>query len=368
MRFWLVIGIAFNILLASAAQASMRIKDIVSVEGIRENPLVGYGLVVGLNGTGDNLNNTPFTKKGLTDFLERLGVSTLGSKLQTKNVAAVTVTALLPAFARQGARIDVTVSTLGDAKSLENGTLLATPILGADGHVYAVAQGAISTGGYKATAGATSVSKNVTTNATIVGGAIVEREVDFALSSLETIKLALHNPDVSTALYIADMINYSIGSDIARAIDPGTVQMTIPEFERDDIVAMLSRIEKLEVDVDQPAKILIDEGSGTVVMGSNVRISPVAVSQGNLNIAINEVAQVNQPGVLAPEGAQTIVVKNAEIKVTEPGMRMATLETGATLGELVSGLNALGVGPRDLITILRAIKSAGALQATIEVR
>lgn len=352
------------------AMAASRIKDIVTFQGIRDNLLVGYGLVVGLNGTGDK--NIDYTNTGLKDFLERLGISTNEIK-DAKNVAAVSVTAVLPPFARQGSRIDVTVSTIGNSKSLQDGTLLATPLLGADGEVYAVAQGTVSVGGFVASGGdnnATSVSKNVTTNATVSGGAIIEREIDFNLQDLNSVKLALNNPDITTALQIADGINFRIGEQYAKALDPGTVEVIIPELEKDNPVRFLAQIEQIIIQPDQPAKILIDESSGTIVMGENVRISPVAIAQGNISIIVSQQNSVSQPNPFAfAQGATSVSYNNMDIIVDEESdNRMTVLDRAATLGELVRGLNALGVGPRDLITIIHAIKSSGALQATIEVK
>jgi flagellar P-ring protein FlgI len=347
----------------------IRIKDIVSIEGIRDNLLIGYGLVVGLNGTGDNLNSAVFTQKGLTDLLERLGVNTRGASLKTRNIAAVTVTAYLPPFARQGSKIDVTVSTLGDAKSLQDGTLIATPLLGADGQVYAVAQGQVSVGGFAAEArDGTKISKNVTTNASVINGAIIEKEIPFDFQSMESVKLALKNPDISTALQISDNINLSYGDEVAKALDPGTVQLKIPEDAKDNIMRFFADIEQLTITPDQIAKIIIDEASGTIVMGENVRISPVAIAQGNLTVIIKEQASVSQPTEFSRTG-ETKDVNDSNIQVDEEkGNQMVVMPEGTTLGELVDALNSLGVGPRDLITILNTIKSSGAMQATIEVK
>lgn len=351
-----------------------RIKDIVYVEGVRDNILVGYGLVVGLSGTGDNLNSSVFTQKGLVDFLEKLGVNIKGmGNLKPKNVAAVTVTSILPPFARHGNRIDVSVSALGDAKSLQGGTLLATPLLGADGEVYAVSQGQVSLGGFVADAttpggGRNTITKNTVTNGFIPNGAIVEKEVNFEFNSMSSIKLALKNPDISTATDIATTINQSMQSNIAKTLDPGTVELLIPNIYRQNVMGLLSQIEKLQIIPDYPAKILIDGSSGTIVMGENVRISPVAISQGNLVVVIQQKPDVSQPPPFAPPSAQTVVVTDTTIDVKQTGKGLAVLEEGSTLQEVVDGLNALGVGPRDLITILGNIKAAGALQASIETR
>ena len=351
------------------ASAEARIKDIATFEGIRENMLIGYGLVVGLNGTGDKLKNNAFTAESLTSFLERQGINTRGIELKSKNVAAVTVTGTLPAFARNGGHIDVTTSAMGDAKDLTGGVLLATPLYGADGEVYAVAQGAISVGGFKAEGAATTITKGVPTSGFISNGAIVEREIEFTLNNLPELKMALRNPDLSTAQHLADAVNAQIGPGVASVTDPGTVVLTVPAVYRNNTTQLLADIEKLPVQTDQVAKIVIDESSGTIVMGENVRIDTVAVAQGNLVVKIEEKPMVSQPNPLAPEGAQTTEVAQTNISVDEgPGKRMAVMEHGATLKDLVAGLNALGVTPRDLITILQTIKAAGALQAEIQTR
>lgn len=354
---------------SSPAQADARIKDIVSFEGVRENMLMGYGLVVGLNGTGDKLKNSAFTEQSLVAFLERQGVNTRGTELKTKNVAAVTITAMLPPFARSGSRMDVAVSAMGDAKDLTGGTLLATPLYGADGEVYAVAQGSISIGGFKAEGTSTTITKGVPTSGFIANGGIVEKEIEFALNDLPELKLSLRNPDISTAQHIADVINANIGPGIAGVSDPGTVTLTVPSVYQNNATQLLADVEKLTVQTDQVAKIVIDEASGTIVMGENVRIDTVAVAQGNLIVKIEEIPQVSQPGPFAPEGAETVVAPVTNIMVSEgPGKNMAMLSRSATLKDLVAGLNALGVTPRDLITILQTIKAAGALQAEIQTR
>lgn len=354
--------------LALPASASVRIKDIVHFEGVRDNLLVGYGLVVGLNGTGDKLNNTAFTEQSLKAFLERLGVNSSASQLKTKNIAAVTVTAQLPAFARNGGTIDVSVSTIGDAKSIQGGVLLATPLLGADGEVYAVAQGSVSSGAVAAGAGA-SVTKGVPTSGTIAGGAIVEREIDFKLNAMSRMNISLKNPDFTTANRVSNVINGKLGKEYASVLDPATIQLNIPEANTGKVATLIGELESLTLETDQPAKIVIDEASGTIVMGENVRIDTVAIAQGNLIVRVEEKPQVSQPGLLAPEGAQTVVTPETTINVEEDkGKKSIVMEKGATLNDLVKGLNSLGVGPRDLIAILQAIKTAGALQAEIETR
>lgn len=357
------------LLLPVRAEAA-RIKDVVSFEGVRDNMVLGYGLVVGLNGTGDKLQNNAFTEQSLIAFLERQGVNTRGLQLKSKNVAAVTVTARLPGFARAGSTMDINISAMGDAKSLMGGTLLATPLYGADGNVYAVAQGPITIGGFEASGqSGTSITKGVPTNGFIANGAIVEREIDFKLNDMPSVRLALRNPDVTTARNIAEAINQQVGPGISRVEDPGTISVTVPTAYQGDVVSLLADIETLPVATDQPARIVIDEATGTVVMGENVRISTVAVAQGNLVVKVEETPQVSQPNPFAPEGAQTVVVPRTDVTVDENADRkIAVLEEGATLKDLVAGLNSLGVSPRDLITILQTIKSAGALQADIETR
>ncbi len=348
------------------AAAQVRIKDITDVEGVRDNQLVGYGLVVGLNGTGDRLDSAVFTRQSLIGMLERLGVNTRDqeSKLQTKNVAAVMVTANLPAFARSGSRIDITVSALGDAKDLSGGTLLVTPLLGADGEVYAVAQGALATGAISAKGAGASVTRNVPTSARIANGATVEREVPFQLASKSSLRLSLRNPDLTTARRMADAINRRLPGINARATDHRTVALALAGREPVDI---LGQIEDLQIEPDSPAVVVIDEASGTIVMGANVRISTVAIAQGNLTIRVTETPQVSQPEPLS-NGA-TVVTPRTSIKVDDGGdKRLGILRGGVTLRDLVASLNALGVGPRDMISILQSIKAAGALQADLQVR
>lgn len=361
-----LLGAALAVLAAFPAQANSRIKDIADFEGIRDNLLVGYGLVVGLNQTGDTLNNNAFTKQSLIGMLERLGVNTKEANLQPKNVAAVMVTATLPAFSRQGTRIDVTVSALGDAKSLQGGTLLVTPLVGADGEVYAVGQGPVAVSGYSAQGAASSVTKGVPTAGRIPTGAIVERELPFELTSLQTVKVSLRNPDLTTARRIAQAINAFLGQEAAYPADPATVQLRVPPGYRGNTVSLLTDVEQLRVQPDQIARVIVDERSGTIVMGENVRISTVAIAQGSLTIKITETPQVSQPGPFS--SGETAVVPRTDIQVDEGAdKKLSTLRQGVSLQELVNGLNALGIGPRDLITILQAIKAAGALQAEIEV-
>ncbi len=352
---------------AHEASAQSRIKDIVDFEGVRDNLLIGYGLVVGLNGTGDTLDSAVFTQESLIGMLERLGVNARDDALDTDNVAAVMVTATLPPFSRQGSRIDIDVSALGDAESLLGGTLLVTPLLGADGEVYAVGQGAVAVGGFSAQGAAETVVKGVPTAGRIANGAIIEREVPFTLEDMRQVKLNLRNPDFTTARRVSRAINAFIGVEASRVLDPATVQVQLPQSYNGRLVEMLTDIEQLRVEPDQMAKVLIDEKSGVIVMGENVRINRVAIAQGNLTIRITETQQVSQPQPFSNTG-DTQVVDRTDIEIDEDeDRRLGVLETGVSLQELVNGLNALGVGPRDMITILQAIKAAGALQAEIEV-
>jgi flagellar P-ring protein precursor FlgI len=350
-----------------AAAAPARIKDIVTVEGVRDNQLVGYGIVVGLNGTGDKLKRGGFTSQSLQSMLNRLGVKPTEKGIESKNVAAVMVTAALPAFARQGTPIDVSVASLGDATSLLGGTLLVTPLLGADGEVYAVAQGSITVAGFAAKGTSESIVKGVPTTGKIANGAIIEREVGYEMANRETIKLNLRNPDFTTARRIAQAINAFLDEGVAMPSDPTTVHLSVPSRYDGNTVNLITDIEQLLVEADQPARILIDETSGIIVMGENVRVSTVAIAQGNLTIRITETPQVSQPGPFSERGT-TAIVPRTDIQVNEDGTkRLGIVKGGVTLQELVNGLNALGIGPRDLIAILQAIKAAGALQADIEV-
>jgi flagellar P-ring protein precursor FlgI len=361
-----VLGGAALALAPVPAFAFSRVKDLVEVGGIRDNMLVGYGLVVGLNGSGDSLINAPFTQLELQIMLERMGVNTRGVTMQTKDVAAVMVTANMHAFAGQGTRIDVSVSALGDAKSLEGGTLLVTPLLGADGEIYALAQGPVTIGGFVAQGAAQSVTKGVPTAGRIANGAIVEREIAFALAAQSTLKLSLHNPDLTTARRIADAVNTYLNTSVATVSDPATVHLAVPAAYQGGVVGLLTDVEQLKVAPDQPAKVVIDEQSGVIVMGSDVRIATVAIAQGNLTIRVTETPEASQPLPFSRGTTQTL--PRTQIQVDDgKGNKMAVLSDGVSLQKLVDGLNALGVGPRDIISILQAIKAAGALQAEIEV-
>jgi flagellar P-ring protein precursor FlgI len=348
------------------AYAFSRVKDLVDVEGVRDNMLVGYGLVVGLNGTGDSLRNAPFTQLSIQTMLERMGVNTRGAQMQTKNTAAVMVTANLPAFSGQGSHMDVSVSALGDAKSLQGGTLLVTPLFGADGNIYALGQGPVAIGGFSAQGQGASVTRGVPTAGRIANGAIIERETGFKLAGETSLRLSLRNPDLTTATRIAAAVNHYLGGAIATANDPATVRLDVPPSYPNGVVGLLTDVEQLKVDPDEPARVIIDEHSGVIVMGSDVRISTVAIAQGNLTIRVTESPVVSQPGPFSNGTTQT--VPRTQIQVDDgKGNKMAVLNQGVSLQKLVDGLNALGVGPRDIISILQAIKAAGALQADIQV-
>lgn len=364
---WALITALCLLAYTTAAHAkTTRIKDIVDIEGVRDNQLVGYGLVVGLNGTGDSLNNSPFTAQSLYAMLERLGVNIRGENLNTGNVAAVMVTATLPPFTNQGSRIDVTISSLGNAESLQGGTLLVTPLMAADGEVYAVAQGPVAISGYTAQGAAGQVTQNIPTSGRIAAGAIVERELNFKLDELQEIRLALRNPDFTTSRRIVQAINGFSSAPIAIADNSASVTLRLPANYNGNIVDLITDVEQLPIEPDQVARVVIDERSGVIVMGSDVKISTVAIAQANLTVKITETPQVSQPNPFAEVGS-TVVVPRSDIDInTGPDAALAVVETGVTLQDLVTGLNRLGVAPRDVITILQAIKAAGALQAEIE--
>jgi flagellar P-ring protein precursor FlgI len=362
----LTVATALFLNASAFAAGSSRIKDLVDIEGVRENQLVGYGLVVGLNGTGDSLNNAPFTRQSLQAMLERLGVNTRDATLRTKNVAAVMVTANLPPFGTQGSRIDVTISALGDSESLQGGTLLVTPLIGADGEVYAVGQGPVAIAGFSAEGQAASLTRGVPTVGRIANGATIEREIPFSLEQLDTLRLSLRNPDLTTARRIATTINDFVGPGTADLIDPGTVRIRPPQEGKSTFVELLTDIEQLRIEPDLPAKVVIDEQSGIIVMGRDVRVSTVAIAQGNLTVSVTETPIVDQPAPFTD--GQTVAIPRTQVGVDDGSAnRLAIVSNGISLQDLVDGLNALGVGPRDLIAILQAIKAAGALQAEIEV-
>ena len=378
---------------------SARLKDIASLKGVRSNQLVGYGLVVGLNGTGDSSNNVDFAIRSTLNMLERMGVHVERerfSNIKLKNVAAVMVTANLPPFARLGNKIDVVISSIGDAKSLQGGTLLLTPLRGVDTQVYALTQGPIAVGGYVASGAAGGgVTKNHPTVATISKGAIIEREVPVRLEDKKELFLALYNSDFTTAEKVKESINRFAGADLARSLDSGTIRISIPESHQSNPAEWIAAIEKLEVAPDAVAKIIVNERTGTIVIGENVRISTVAVAHGNLSIQIKENLNVSQPLPFAPgalpgasgrgvtpggtpprggasgpivaPGGATVITPDSDVSVKEEGNKLMVVPQGTNLGELVQSLNAIGVTPRDLISILQTIKSAGALQADLEI-
>lgn len=380
------------------------LKNIVHVEGVRSNLLVGYGLVVGLNGTGDTLRSSPFTKESMTSMLNRLGVNTrLGgpgktaATMNTRNVAAVMVTAKLPPFARQGMPIDISVSALGDARSLRGGTLLVTPMMGADGEVYAVGQGTLASSSFQATGGAqpggaasgTSVTRGVPTAAAITGGAIVEREIPFALDKSEKIRLCLSVPNFTTAKRVAQVVRDNYPFLKPRAIDPGTVVLTIPSRDRPNLVSLFASIEELQIVPNLEGRVIVNEQEGVIVIGSDVRVSTVAVSQGNLTISIQENLDVSQPtnlfGAVSSNaeagaggtagnataespfsGIKTVVTSESNIQVAQDNKNIGILR-GVSLKELVDGLNAFNLPTQDLSAVLRAIHAAGALHAKLEI-
>jgi flagellar P-ring protein FlgI len=349
-----------------SATATSRIKDIAEFEGVRENILVGYGLVVGLNGTGDSLTNSPFTQQSLEAMLERLGVNTRGTTPKTDNVAAVVVTATLPPFSRQGTNIDIVISSIGDAESLLGGTLVVTPLMAADGEVYAVAQGSVTVAGFSAGGDAATVTKGVPTSGRIANGAVIERELTFDLAGMTSLRISLRNPDFTTSRRIEEAINKFAGNKIAKSTDPSTVVLNLEGSKRADMVSLITDIEQLPINPDQIARVVIDEQSGIIVIGQEVKVDTVAIAQGNLTVKITETPQVSQPGPFAQVG-QTVTVPRTEIEIIEDENRKLTvLNSGVRLQDLVDGLNALGIGPRDMISILQAIKAAGALQAEIE--
>ena len=366
----MIIRLLFSLFLlipAAALSEQIRIKDLVEFDGVRGNDLVGYGLVVGLDGTGDGIRNAPFTEEIMSNILERLGVNVTGEQFRPKNVAAVFVTAELPPFSRAGSQIDVTVSAIGDAKSLLGGTLIMTPLNAADGQIYAVAQGTIIAGGAKAEADAATVTQGVPTAGVIPAGARVEREIDFDLNALRTLRLALRTPDFTTAGRIEQAINGTFGRDVAIMLDAGTVRLDIGKTRLPSPAHALGRIENITVSPERRARVVVDQRSGTIVMGDDVRISRVAVSQGNLTLKVEEAPLVIQPNPFSEGDTVVVPRSNAEIQ-EEPGTGLAEVREGTSLSEVIAGLNALGVSPRDMIDILKSIKAAGALHAEFLVR
>ena len=356
-------SIAFLLALVAAASATpIRIKDLVEYEGVRANDLIGYGLVVGLNGTGDSLRNAPFTEEIMSNVLERLGVNVTGEQFRPKNVAAVFATANLPAFARAGSKIDVSVAAIGDSKSLLGGTLIMTPLNAADGQIYAVAQGAIIAGGASVEGDAGKLINGVPTSGVIPSGARIEREVDYDFSTVQNLRLALREADFTTALRIENSINKAYGRTVARMLDSGTVIVDIGATKSLSPAHAISKIENLAVEPERKARVVVDQRSGTIVMGEDVRISHVAISQGNLTLRVQEAPLAVQPNPFSK--GETVVVPRTDLNISDENeVALAEIRSGASLSELVSGLNALGVSPRNMIDILKSIKAAGALHA-----
>ncbi len=340
-----------------------RLKDLASVKGVRSNQIIGYGLVVGLRGTGDK-QGTQFTTQSLRSLLAKMGISLDPRQIRVANVAAVMVTAKLPAFARTGSSIDAVVSSVGDASSLAGGMLLMTPLLGNDGQIYAVAQGPIAIGGFSAEGGGTSIAQNHPTVATLVGGATVEREVAYSMVGQEKFEIALHRPDFTTAQRTAARINEEFREVVAVARDSGTLDLTLPTSHAQDAVGFMARVETLEVDPDKAARIILNERTGTIVMGDSVRVSTVAVAHGNLTVVVNRINEVSQPAPFS-EG-ETTPIQNTDIETSQDESNLTVIEETVTIGDLVRALNAMGTTPTDLISILQAIKASGALTAEVE--
>lgn len=362
--FFVLVCILFSVLcLLSSSASAERIKDIASFEGMRENQLIGYGMVVGLSGSGDKGNQTLLT---ISNMLQRMGLTIKKADIKAKNAAAVMVTAALPPFPKPGVRIDALVSTIGDAKSLQGGTLLLTPLKGPDGKVYALAQGAVAVGGFIGGGGGTSAVKNHTTAGKVPNGVTVETEPRFALGSGNEIRLFLHRPDFTTAAEVARKVNEALNEDTASTLDPSTIKVRIPDNYQGRLIQLIALVESLDVAVDTPARVVVNERTGTVTIGEHVRIAPVAIAHGNLTIEIKTTFGVSQPESFAPVGAQTVVVPETTVGAKEQGASLLQV-SGTTLGEIVRALNALGVTPRDLASILQSLKAAGALRAELEI-
>jgi flagellar P-ring protein precursor FlgI len=363
-RHWrLALALAALVSAPLAARSGARVKDIASLQGIGSTPLIGYGLVVGLNKTGDR-RQTIFSTQTLINMLQRFGLSVPAGQVKIENVAAVLVTADLPTYARAGARIDVTASSVGDARSLQGGTLLATPLRGPEGQVHAVAQGPLSIGGFGGGGGGNTVAVNHLTVGRVPNGALVQVGSGASLPSADTLALALREPDFLSAARLADAVNTELGAEAARVVDPGTVVVKVPEAYRGAVADLMARLEVLPVDTDAPARVVINERSGTVVVGGAVRLGPAAVAHGNLSVRISTKFEVSQPTPFA-RGGDTAVVPNVDVDVREQAARLVALEEGTTLDAVVRALNALGATPRDIIAIMQALKAAGALRAEI---
>lgn len=351
------------VLLLPLEAEAVRIKDIASFSGVRDNQLVGYGLVVGLSGTGDK-KDSAFTMRSMVNMLDKMGVSVEMNKMKPKNVAAVMVTARMPVSAKPGTQLDVTVSSLGDSTSLLGGVLIQTPLKGVDGKVYALAQGALTVGGFSITGTQAQAQKNISTVAQVPGGAIVERAVPFEFNSQDALTLSMHSPDFSTTNQVVERINKALGGTFARSVDGGTITLDIPSDFRGNIVPLMASLENIEVTPDTAARVVVDEKTGTIILGRDVRISRVAVAHGNLQVLVSENQDVSQPGPFS--GGSTVVTPSTDIATHEERRNLNVLE-GATLQELVDALNSVGATPRDLISILRSMKAAGALHAHLEV-
>ncbi len=344
---------------------SARIKDIASLKGVRSNQLIGYGLVVGLNGSGDGAG-TKFTVQSLVNMMEHLGIHALPDQVKVSNVAAVMVTADLPPFGREGSKLDVLVSSIGDAKSLQGGTLLLTPLRGVDNRIYSLAQGPLIVGGFASSGAAGGgVQKNHPTVGRIPGGGTIEREIPFDFAKMQDLVISLHEPDFTTAVRVTDAINKTFGQKVAFPSDAGTIRVRVPGDQRKSMVGMMASLEQINIEPDSKARIILDERTGTVVMGQDVRISSVAIAHGNLSVTIKEKSQVSQPAPLSQ--GRTVVTPESKVDVTEEQKRLIVMPGGTSLGEVVKALNAIGVSPRDLIAVFQAIKAAGALQADLEI-
>ena len=362
MRKAILLTLILSSTLLAQGEPIVQVKNIARIEGARSNQIYGYGLVVGLDGTGDT-QQTLFTVQSVVNMLQRFGVSVEQSKVKVKNVAAVMVTADLPPFVRPGSKIDVVVSSLGDCRSLQGGTLLQTPLQGANGGVYAVAQGSVSVGGFLATGDGTKISKNHTTVGRVPGGAIIEQGVPTTLTDGNSVNVLLNNPDYTTAVRITQAVDGKLGAGSATALDAATVQVNA---SGKDAIALIADIGELSVEESTVAKVVINERTGTVIIGSGVRLSPVAISHGNLSIEISQETQVSQPSPLAKTG-DTAVVTQTTVDATEDRGRLINIQPGNTLEELVRAMNELKVTPRDIVSILQALKQAGALHAELEI-
>lgn len=347
-----------------ASAAPVRIKDLANIDGVRGNDLIGYGLVVGLSGSGDSLKNSPFTEEIMTGLLERLGVNITDESFRPQNVAAVIITATLPPFARTGSQIDINVAAIGDSKSLLGGTLVMTPLNAADGETYAIAQGSILASGAEASGVAAAVVQGVPTTGTIPSGARVEREVFFDFSKMKNLRLALRNPDFTTATRVEAAINHKLGRDLAEILDSGTIGIDLATLGKVNLAKLVAKIENITVEPDLSARVIIDHKSGTIVIGEYVRISPVAVSQGNLTLRVRETPIPSQPNPFSP--GKTVLISRTQAEIAhEPGIGFAGVSGESSLLDVVSGLNALGIRPRDMIDILKSVHTAGALHAEL---